>query len=137
MSAQAITLQMPGPLYEHFKRLANQARRTVEAEILDAVTQAAPETEELPPELTESLSQLDALEDEALWQLARSRLSRDQSTELEELHLKRQSIGLTPQENARTSFLVAQYERALVLRAHAARVLSERGHDVSCLLQDP
>ncbi len=136
MSAQAITLQMPGPLYEHFKRQADQARRTVEAEILDAVTHAAPEAEELPPDLSESLSQLDALEDEALWQLARSHLSSDESAELEGLHLKRQSEGLTSQENSRTAFLVAQYERTLVLRAHAARVLNERGHDVSCLLQD-
>lgn len=137
MTAQAITLQLPSPLYERFKRQAAEARRTVEAEILDVVAHAAPETEELPPELSESLAQLDALEDEALWQLARSHLPREESAELEDLHLKRQSEGLTPQENARTAFLVAQYERAIVLRAHAARVLKEHGHDVSCLLQEP
>ena len=136
MSAQAITLQLPPPLYEHFKRLADKARRTVEAEILDAVTHIAPEVEELPPDLSDSLSQLDALEDEALWQLARSHLSRKESTELEDLHLKRQSEGLSSGENARTAFLVGQYERAMVLRAHAARVLKERGHDVSCLLSE-
>lgn len=138
MAAQAITLQLPYPLYERFKRQADEARRTVEAEILDAVAHAAPETEDLPPDLSESLAQLEAFEDEALWQLAReSRLSRKESTELEELHLKRQSEGLTPSERARTAFLVGQYERAMVLRAHAARVLKERGHDVSCLLEEP
>ncbi len=137
MPAQAITLQLPSPLYELFKRRADKARRTVEAEIIDAVAHVAPEVEELPPDLSESLSQLDALEDQALWQLARSHLSRDESTELEDLHLKRQSEGLTPGENARTSFLVGQYERTMVLRAHAARVLNERGHDVSCLLSEP
>ncbi len=136
MSAQAITLQLPTPLYQHFKRLADAARRTVEAEILDAVVHVAPEVEELPPDLSESLSQLEALEDEALWQLARRHLSGDESTELEDLHFKRQSEGLTPEENARTSFLVGQYERTIVLRAHAARVLQERGHDVSCLLNE-
>ncbi len=137
MHAQAITLQLPSPLYEHFKRLADTGRRTVEAEILDAVAHVAPEVEELPPDLSESLSQLDALEDEALWQLARSRLSREESSELEDLHLKRQSEGLTPGENARTAFLVGQYERTMVLRAHAARVLKDRGNDVSCLLEEP
>ncbi len=137
MTAQAITLQLPGSLYQRFKRQADQAHRTVEAEILDVVAHAAPETEQLPPELSESLAQLDALEDEALWRLARSHLSRAESTELEDLHLKRQSEGLTPQESARTAYLVGQYERRLVLRAHAARVLKERGHDVSCLLQKP
>ncbi len=137
MSAQAITLQLPIPLYERFKRRAHEARRTVEAELLDAVAHAAPETEELPPDLAESLAQLVALEDEALWQLARSHPSREESTELEDLHLKRQSEGLSPQESARTASLIARYERAMVLRAHAARVLNERGHDVSCLLQEP
>ncbi len=137
MPAQAITLQLPSPLYEHFKRLAERARRTVEAEVLDAVAHAAPEVEELAPDLSESLSELVSLDDEALWQLARSRLSPDESTELEDLHLKRQSEGLAPAESARASFLVGQYERAMVLRAHAARVLKERGHDVSCLLSEP
>ncbi len=56
MTAQATTLQLPGPLYERFKRQADQARRTVEAELLDAVAHAAPETEELPRELSESLA---------------------------------------------------------------------------------
>ena len=137
MTAHAITLQLPESLYERFKRQADEARRTVEAELLDVVAQAAPEREELPPDLVDSLAQLDLLEDETLWQLARSHLSREESTELEDLHFKRQSEGLTPQENARTAFLVGQYERAIVLRAHAARVLKERGHDVSCLLQEP
>jgi len=138
LAAQAVTLQLPSSLFERFKRRADEARRTVEAEILDAVAQAAPETEELPPDLAEFLVRLDAFEDEALWQLARtSHLSRDESAELEDLHLKWQSEGLTPAENARTAFLVGQYERAMVLRAHAARVLKERGHDISCLLQEP
>ncbi len=137
MPAQAITLQLPSPLYEHFKRLAAKARRTIEAEILDAVAHVAPEVEELAPDLAESLSQLEALDDEALWRLARSHLSRQESTELEDLHLKRQSEGLTPGEKARASFLVGHYERAMVLRAHSARVLKERGHDVSDLLRKP
>jgi len=53
------------------------------------------------------------------------------------LHLERQSQGLTPSESARTRFLVGQYERAMVLRAHAARVLKARGHDISSLLNEP
>ncbi len=137
MTAQAVTLQIPGPLYEHFRKQADKARRTVEALLLDAVAHTAPETEELPPDLFESLAQLDALEDETLWQLARSHLPREQSAELEALHCKRQSEGLTAQESARTAYLVGQYERSMVLRAHAARVLNERGHDVSSLLQEP
>ena len=137
MTAHAITLQLPDSLYERFKRRADEARRTIEAEVLDVMAQAAPETEELPPDLADALTQLEVFEDEALWKLAHSRLSLEESTELEDLHLKRQSVGLTPQENARTAFLVGQYERAMVLRAHAARVLKERGHDVSCLLQKP
>ena len=137
MNAQAITLQLPGPLYEYFKRQAEKTQRSVENEILDTVTHAAPVVEELPPDLSESLSQLESLDDGTLWQLARSHPSAEDSAELESLHIKRQSQGLTSRESDRTAFLVGQYERSMVLRAHAARVLKERGHDVDCLLKTP
>ncbi len=93
--------------------------------------------QELPSDLSESLALLETLDDDALWQLAQSCLSIEDSSELENLHLKRQSEGLTAEENARTTFLVGQYERTIVLRAQAARVLKERSLDISSLLVEP
>ena len=55
----------------------------------------------------------------------------DVSTELEELHFKRQREGLTANEAERAAELVRQYDRKMLLRAEAALLLKERGHDVS------
>jgi len=41
MSSQAITLQLPQPVYEVFKSRAEQARRSVEDELQELVTTAA------------------------------------------------------------------------------------------------
>ncbi len=42
MSAQAITLHLPGFLYDLFQRKTQQSHQSVEAVLLEAVTTAAP-----------------------------------------------------------------------------------------------
>jgi hypothetical protein len=73
------------------------------------------------------------LDDEALWRAARTRLPADAVEELERLHLKRQRQGLTASEDEQVAALVRQYERVMLVRAQAAALLKERGHDVSVL----
>jgi hypothetical protein len=46
----------------------------VEAELLDALATALPIGDELPAELAEAVSPLAILDDQALWQAARSQL---------------------------------------------------------------
>ena len=75
--------------------------------------------------------------DEALWLVARSRLAEEAAAHLEELHLKRQREGLTEAEALTLAGLVRQYERAMLVRAQAAALLRQRGHDVSELLAAP
>ncbi len=81
MTIQPITLNLPGHLYNRLKRRAEQAHRTVEAELLEVVASAVPVADELP--------------------------------------------------------LVRQYERVMLVRAHAAALLKQRGHDVSELPCNP
>jgi len=47
------------------------------------------------------------------------------------LHLKRQREGLTATEAAEAAGLTRQYERVMLVRARAAALLRERGHDVT------
>lgn len=136
MTAHAVTLHLPAPLYRHFKRQAEQTHRSLETELLDAVASSAPEEEGLPPELADAISGLEVLDDEELWRAARSRLSADATARLETLNLKQQSEGLDESERDVLWQLVRQYERALLVRARAASLLKERGHDVSGLLVD-
>jgi plasmid stability protein len=136
MTTQTVTLKVPELLYRRLKARANQTQRTVEDEVLDVLAMAVPVADDLPPDLAEAISPLALLDDEALWRAARSQLPPPAAQQLEELHLKRQREGLIEAESQTLAALVRQYERAMLVRAQAAALLKQRGHDVSSLLTD-
>jgi len=90
--------------------------------------------DELPADFAEAISRLKLLDNEALWRAARYCLPAEVATQIEELHLKRQREGLTDAEAKTLNGLMRQYERTMLVRAQAAALLKERGHDVSQLL---
>lgn len=137
MTMQSFTLHIPGLLYHRLKRRAEQSQRTIEDEMLEAIATAIHDEDELPADLEEALSSLSLLDDQALWQAARSHLPVEAATRLENLHLKRQSEGLTETETQTLSRLVREYERAMLVRARAAVLLKQRGCDVSILASQP
>jgi hypothetical protein len=53
---------------------------------------------------------------------------------MERLHLKRQREGLTENETQALNNQVHQYEQTMLIRAQAAALLKQRGHDVSGLV---
>ena len=134
MTVHAVTLHVPSLLYEQLKRRAEQAQRTVEAELLDIVVTSVPMSDDLPADLAEAITPLELLDDEGLWRAARCSLPAAAATQMEDLHLKRQREGLTDSEVKTLDGLVRQYERTMLVRAQAAALLKERGHDVSQLL---
>lgn len=134
MAAHPVTLRLPAPLYNHYRNRAEQAHRSLEAELLDAVAIVAADEEALSHDVTQALEDLGHLNDEELWHAARNRLSDEAGSQLEALNLKQQRATLTPAEKETLEQLVHQYDRAVLLRAEAARLLKERGHDVSGLL---
>jgi hypothetical protein len=134
MVTQTVVLELPEQLYRHVEGRAARAHRTIEDELLAAMALAFPEAATLPDDLAEAIASLALLDDEDLFRAARSHLATEAATELEELLLKRQREGLTAPEEATLSSLTRQYERAMLIRAQAAVLLKERGHDVSTLL---
>src|SRR5689334_3454785 len=134
MAAHAITLHLPETLYERFRQRAEWSRRSVETELLEAVASAAPAEAELSPELVSAVEALEGLEDEELWQLARNPRSQEAGLKLEALHLKQADEGLSQDEDAARARLLREYERMMLIRAQAVRLLKDRGHDVSTLL---
>jgi hypothetical protein len=107
----------------------------VEEETLEALATAVPTEGGLPTELSEALDLLHSLDDAALWETARRQLSTDVSAELEALHLKRGKEGLTEAESHKLDGLVKEYERHMLVRAQAAALLKQRGHDLSELVK--
>jgi plasmid stability protein len=136
-TTQDITISLPDVLYQKLKARAEQTQRSVEAEALDALVASVPVVDELPADLEASLAQLRLLDDKALWRAARTTFAADAARQLEDFHLKRQREGLTEHETQAAAALLQQYERAMLVRAQAAALLKQRGHDVSVLLHEP
>ncbi len=134
MAAQSITLTVPGPLYERLAERARRAHRSVEDELIELVAIAVPAEEVLPDELEAAIAPLPLLDDEALWRAARSHLPSEAAARLAALNDKRQSKGPSSAEQESLAGLMRAYERYMLVRAHAAALLRERGHDVSSLL---
>jgi len=130
MAARAVTLHLPAPLFEKIERRAQDAHRSIEAELLEVVSTAVPAEEDLGVEV----SALHFLDDAALWQAARNRLPLPESDRMEELHRKDRRAGLSEAEAQELADLERQYEKVLLVRSHAARLLTQRGHDICSLL---
>ncbi len=134
MASQALTLRIPTPLYTQLKDRAEAAQRSLEAELLAVVAAVVgQEQEDLPEDLTQAVRDLEVLDDEALWNVTRTRLPDEARARFDALNFKHQSEGLTPAERAQQEHLLHQSDRVMLVRAHAARILKERGHDVSTL----
>jgi plasmid stability protein len=129
MPIQTVTLQVPEVLYARLKERAAQTNRTVEAEVLEVLTGAVPVADDIEA----ALSPLAVLSDDALWQAAQSRLATETAASMEQLHIKQQREGLTNAERDTLAAQVRQYERQMLVRAKAAALLQQRGHDVSTL----
>lgn len=136
MTLQTVTVNVPELLYTRLESRARQSNRSVEAELLDVLATAVPVSDELPVALADAIAPLASQTDAELWQAARSRLDPEQAEHLEVLHWKRSETSLTEQERQALADLVQQYEKALLVRAQAAALLKQRGHDVSCLLSE-
>lgn len=112
-------------------------RRTVEAELVEAVTTSLPdEPDELPADMAEAIAALHLLDDDALWRAARTCLAPRQAADIENLHLKRQREGLSASETEALATRMKEYTRIMLVRARAAALLKQRGHDVSVLLPE-
>ena len=134
MAAHPVTLRLPAPLYDRFSSRAERAQRSLEAELLEAVATIAAEEEESSRDVAEAVAALELLSDADLWRAARNPLAEADRSRLEALNLKQQKENLTPAEQESLERLLLQYDRAVLLRAEAARLLKQRGHDVSGLL---
>jgi hypothetical protein len=130
MSSELLTVAVPENLLTRIRDRARQANRTVEAEVLDVLAGAIRGADELPADLRAALDALDLLDDAALRRAFDSRLSAEASAELEVLTFKERRAGLTPVDESRRRDLIRQYERAMLVRARAAALLRQRGHEV-------
>jgi DNA-binding helix-hairpin-helix protein with protein kinase domain len=135
MSEQTLTLTLPSSIVRMLQDRAEKTKRTVQDEIKEILVTAVPSATELSADLQEAISSLSVLRDDELWRAARSHLAEEDSAALEALHDKqREREELSEAERQTLASLMRRYERAMLVRAQAAALLHQRGHDVSCLV---
>ena len=134
MTTQTVTLDLPELLYQKLRLRAAQSQRTVEDELLEVLAIAVPLTDDLPTDLSGTITSLATLNDADLWRAAQTLLPANVTARLEELHVKRQREGLTEYQEREAAALIHQYERVMLIRAQATALLKQRGHDVARLL---
>jgi hypothetical protein len=136
VAAQAVTVNLPGPLYERLARRATRTHRTIEAELVDAVATLPDEPDDLPADMVEAIAALHLLGDEELWRAARQSLAPEKASEIEGLHRKRQRGGLSASELEALATLMKEYTRIMLVRSRSAALLKQRRHDVSELFEE-
>lgn len=134
MGGRTVTVTVPEALYERLSQRAVERQRSLEEELVLALAATVPDEDGTPAELAQTLASLAALDDDTLWQMARSRVADEEVVRLEELGDRRQRVDLTAGELREAEELVQRHDRVLLVRAEAAALLKQRGHDVGSLL---
>ena len=129
MSTQSVTLNMPEALYGHLKRRAEGSQRSFEEETLEVLASAVTDLEELPSDLADAIDGLRVLDDASLWHVLSGQFPEELSEELESLHGEHHP--LTNAQSQRLAELIRRYERHMLVRAQAAALLRDRGHDLT------
>jgi len=89
------------------------------------------ENRDLPPELADDLDGLAFLNDEALWQVARSTLPASHHQQMDALLAQKGSTPLAAAEQQTLDRLLGEYQSLVLRRGQAAVLLQRRGYDMS------
>lgn len=128
---QTVTLQLPSETLQRYRRSAAIARKGLEEFLVERLVEAVPPlADDLPPPLHEDLKALEDLDDEALWEVAQSRLPPARQRLYDRLLLKNSRGTITPREKERLHVLGEEARHLTLKKAHAYMLLKWRGYDV-------
>ena len=131
MATQTVTLQLPESLYARLQQAAHATRRSLDDVLLHAVQVGSPPRwDDAPAEFQADLAALDRLDDDALWQIVRSRKSEEDMERYQELLDKNADSSLSADERDELASLRIEFDRAMLCKVHAAALLRWRGYSV-------
>ncbi len=134
MLVETVTLQLPETLY---RRLVNNARatsRSLEDVMLHALRVGSPPGwDDAPAEFQNELAEMDRLDDDTLWRIARKRKSEAEMGRYNELLNKKEQDGLSEAERLELEHLRTETDRFVLRKAHSVVLLRWRGHSVPVL----
>ena len=131
MTVKDIVLPLPEDLYVRLEQTARATKQSLTDLLVRAVrTGSPPDWSQAPAEFQADLAALDRLDDDSLWRIARSQRSEADAGRLQELLEKNADDALTAGERLELDAQVAEADRFMLRKAHAAALLQWRGHAV-------
>lgn len=134
MADRSVTLVLPDILYSQLEQRAAETQRSVTDALIETMALAFPTSADLDASIAHRLEGLALLNDEQLWQAAQHSLSRRKTQRLHTLSQQNGRGELTTEDETELAHLLDQLEDVGLIRAKAAALLKERGHDVTSLL---
>ena len=131
MTIQNVTVSLPEDIYLRLEQVARGTKQSLADVLLYAVKAGSPPSwEDVPAEYQADLAALDRLNDEALWQIARSRQANDEMTRYQALLDKNANEVIAEAERLELTQLRIEADRYMLRKAHAAALLRWRGHQL-------
>lgn len=135
MLSHHMQLRVPDSIFRRLKARAEFRHRTVEEELIALAAQLTLEDDRLSSDQEERLDAVRALTDAELWSVLRQPTHSSAARTLARLNQKQAAATLTEAEARKHARLVEQCEWAMLVRAQAAKLLADRGHNVMEVLQ--
>jgi predicted transcriptional regulator len=120
LMATPITIELPEETHHTLEKLAQQQGVTIQEVIANRFLA---EENTLPPDLLVELEALNHLSDDALWTIARERLS-------EQVERRLQELTATKQPSDEMEALLERADRVMLRKAEASAILTRRGYKV-------
>ena len=128
---ETVVLQIPEALYQRLAIASEATQRSLEEIILQVLQNGSPPIwKDVPEEFQTDLASLDRLDDNTLWQIARSQKSQVDMERYEFLLSKQQNVELTDDERLELNNLRTDGDRFMLRKSQAAAILKWRGHNV-------
>ena len=128
--AHLVTVAVPPALSARLRHRAEQTQRSIEDELVMALSETIGTEASLPDDLDATLGLLATFDDAVLSAVVRGRLPAAEANRLDDLGDNRQHHGLSDDELGEAEALVLRHDSLAVIRATAAAILTERGHDL-------
>lgn len=134
MTTDTVAVPVPATLYHRLMRLATITNRPLESLVAQALSAGLPPLpDDLPVVIREALQALEQLDDRALEQVVRERMSPIQTNQFEELRERRRAGVITEPEEVALDTLAHNADLLILRKAYAAVLLKLRNQHVPTL----
>lgn len=127
---QTVAVEMPLVLFERLERIANTTHRTVEDVLSSTINVALPILPQAPAEVADELAAMQFFNDDALWAATHAMTSNEAEMRLQQLTDLSDQRTLSPSEQKESESLLTSSDRAIVRRAQAIAILTQRGRQM-------